>query len=415
MKKSFLFKIITICCFYLPSVAWSYPYTEIYVFGDSLSDTGRLFETIGIPPSPPYYEGHTSNGPLWVEHLAELLELTYNPETNFAWVGALTGTTNTWDATFPDIELSGLQQQVDQYLEDTTAADPNALYVVWAGANDFLDEITNPQETITTAITNLTTAVTKLQNHGAKHILVPNLPNLGQVPRTLASDVSGIMTVLTSTYNKSLAESLQPLEVMQVDMPTSLEMMADPETVFDPIAFELTNFTEACFDADLLIVCDTPDHYFYWDDIHPTTKGHFAIALVFRSAVADPLYLNDTKLFLPIVEILSETGNQLILNATMSLEPDDNRFALIANRSSIQTQITYQTLITSPNARQYPTFVQATGVLHLPIVHLATKEQNKINVIAKYTVDLSLEPETLGNPFKSPLFVLSDAVPLLDE
>jgi phospholipase/lecithinase/hemolysin len=422
MKKSFLFKIITFCCFYLPSVAWSYPYTEIYVFGDSLSDTGRLFETIGIPPSPPYYEGHTSNGPLWVEHLAELLELTYNPQTNFAWAGALSGTTNVWNVTFPDMELLGLQQQVDQYIEDT-AADPNALYVVWAGANDFLDEITDPQETITTAITNLISAVTKLQNHGARHILVPNLGNLGKTPRALASGVSEAMSGLVATYNQALAESLQPFEVMQVDIPTSLEMMTDPETVLDPIAVELTNFTEACFNINLLKVCDTPDNYFYWDDIHPTTKGHFALALVFRSAVADPEYLVDivdTKLLLPLVEILSETGNnQLVLNAIMFLDPDDNRFALTAHRSSIQTQITYQSLITSPNARQYPTFDQATGVLHLPIVHFAMREvtenEDKINVIAKYTADLSLEPETLGNPFKSPLFVLSNAEPLLDE
>jgi phospholipase/lecithinase/hemolysin len=411
MKKSF--KIITFCCFYLPSVAWSYPYTEIYVFGDSLSDTGRLFEAIGIPPYP-YYEGHSSNGPLWVEHLAELLELTYNPETNFAWAGALSGTTNSWDTIFPDVELSGLQQQVDQYLEDTTAADPNALYVVWAGANDFLGDLTAPQEIMTTAITNLLTAVTKLQNHGATHILVPSLPNLGKTPRVLASGASEIMSALTATYNQTLAENLQPFDVMQVDLPTSLEMITDSETVVDPIDFELTNFTEACFDSDLLMVCDTPDNYFYWDDIHPTTKGHFAMALVFRSAVAEPLYLVDSKVFFPIIEILSET-NQLIFNVTMSLDPNDNRFALTANQSSIQTQITYSNLITSPNAREYPTFDQATGVLHIPIVHLATKEQDKINVSAKYSADLSLEPQTLGNPFKVPLFVLSNAELLLDE
>jgi thermolabile hemolysin len=87
MKNSFVFKLILLVCLYLPTQARSYPYSEIYVFGDSLSDTGRLFDTIGIPPTP-YFEGHSSNGNLWVEHLAKALDVSYNPKTNFAWAGA---------------------------------------------------------------------------------------------------------------------------------------------------------------------------------------------------------------------------------------------------------------------------------------------------------------------------------------
>ena len=42
--KYFIFKAILIILLYLPTQVWSYPYTEMYVFGDSLSDTGRLFQ-----------------------------------------------------------------------------------------------------------------------------------------------------------------------------------------------------------------------------------------------------------------------------------------------------------------------------------------------------------------------------------
>jgi hypothetical protein len=45
---------------------------NIIVFGDSLSDTGNAFEATGRrePPSPPYFAGRFSNGPVWVEDFA---------------------------------------------------------------------------------------------------------------------------------------------------------------------------------------------------------------------------------------------------------------------------------------------------------------------------------------------------------
>jgi len=70
-----------------------------------------------------------------------LLNLTYNPQTNFAWAGAMSGTTNSWSEKAPDAKLWGLQQQVDTYIKNTAAADPEGLYVVWAGSNDFMGDV----------------------------------------------------------------------------------------------------------------------------------------------------------------------------------------------------------------------------------------------------------------------------------
>ena len=61
---------------------------EIYVFGDSLSDTGNLFLLTGGTsgdvfttdpdksprlPTPPFYDGRASNGPVWIEQFAAQL------------------------------------------------------------------------------------------------------------------------------------------------------------------------------------------------------------------------------------------------------------------------------------------------------------------------------------------------------
>jgi phospholipase/lecithinase/hemolysin len=71
-------------------------YHDIYVFGDSFSDTGNIFNVTAeaIPPSPPYFNGRFSNDPVWVEYLASALGLTFSPNTNFAFGGATTGFEN---------------------------------------------------------------------------------------------------------------------------------------------------------------------------------------------------------------------------------------------------------------------------------------------------------------------------------
>ncbi len=388
-------------------MANSHLYNDIYVFGDSLSDTGRLFEVIGMP-SAPYFKGHVSNGKLWVEWLAQELNLTYNPKTNFAWAGATTGTTNLWNEEFPDAELWGLQQQMENYHNNTSAADPNGLYIVWAGGNDFLGDIINPQKMITTTVTNLVTVVGKLRQHGVQHLVVINMPDLGKTPRGFASGKSQAMTQLTTAFNQALAEALQPFKVIQIDMPASLEMLTDSKTILDPVTFGQTNFTEACFDSEAQTVCETPFHHFYWDDIHPTTQGHLAIALVIYSAVTQPLYITfSDEMAQPILRLpIVISDKMVILGAKMVRDLDDTTFTFAVTRSALQTT-KFQGIINFPNKPQYPTYNQSTGTLHLPIVYHAeqkTVDNPKLNFLSKFTLNLTFVSETPFNPFKMPFF-----------
>src|SRR5271166_4970069 len=69
--------------------------TGIVAFGDSLSDVGNTFIADGIPP-PPYYQGHYSNGPIWLEYLANSLGVpaptaSLAGGTDYAWGFAQTG------------------------------------------------------------------------------------------------------------------------------------------------------------------------------------------------------------------------------------------------------------------------------------------------------------------------------------
>ncbi len=47
-----------------------------------------------------------------------------------------------------------------------------------------------------------------------------------------------------------------------------------------PEQYGLTNVTDQCFSATAISVflCNNPDEYLFWDNLHPTTKAHKLIA-----------------------------------------------------------------------------------------------------------------------------------------
>ncbi len=68
---------------------------QIYIFGESLSDSGNIFTvstaasqllpTISIaPPSPPYFQGRFADGPIWVDEIAQYLNLNLVPATTLS-------------------------------------------------------------------------------------------------------------------------------------------------------------------------------------------------------------------------------------------------------------------------------------------------------------------------------------------
>ncbi|MEO1069836.1 MAG: SGNH/GDSL hydrolase family protein, partial [Cyanobacteria bacterium J06638_6] len=123
------------------------------VFGDSLSDPGNLFALTGFFPPPPYDQGRFSNGDLWVDYLADDIGLDSNLIQNFAFGGATTGRDNGLDALFEsltgvDPELPGLADQIDAYVAGLGdgPADPDDLYVLWAGANNLFNLPSNPAD-----------------------------------------------------------------------------------------------------------------------------------------------------------------------------------------------------------------------------------------------------------------------------
>ena len=267
--------------------ASSQPFTRILVFGDSLSDTGNFYRlTGGLVPPAPYYNGRFSNGPLWIEYLATALGMQVKPGDNYAVAGATTGHANSNDGLL-GLRFPGLQDEIQEFLEQVQAGgpDPDALYVIWAGANDFFVLLTSggsPADLISAGVNNTIQAVQALRSAGARHLLIVNIPDLGLTPFGLNSGNSRLITQLCAAYNEALEAALQSL--VDAGVPTiHVDAFATLETMVNfPSQFGFTNVSEP-----FLGTGGDPAQFLFWDAVHPTTRGHEVLAEQARKDLID--------------------------------------------------------------------------------------------------------------------------------
>lgn len=276
-------------------------YTDIVVFGDSLSDPGNAFALTGQTSKPPYnlvpdapYDlggHHFSNGKTWAEQFAHEMDLRAGPAlqnpqafSNYAVGGARARATGSVDLT----------AQVNLYLgKQAGRADPRALYVIFIGGNDLRDALQalagDPggatsasilSGTVTAIIDNSVT----LAAAGAENILVFNGPDLSLVPavRLQGPVAQGGALFLSVRYNQGLSTGLDSLGFLFPDLNLlRFDLFAlFNQVVAQPQAFGLGNVTETCITPGVVIgaVCKHPKHYLFWDGIHPTSKGHRVIS-----------------------------------------------------------------------------------------------------------------------------------------
>lgn len=288
----------------LPAKAFGITFDKFFVFGDSLSDTGNAFNaTSGFFPgrsqidgTSPYFDGRFSNGNIWVDYLGKDLGLKPTLYTNlsstiptqginFAFGGSNSGLDNAFIPGTP-----GVQAQVNLFTS-TQEADPNALYAIWSGANDYLFSTnSNP----TTTVNNISNQVKSLVSDGAKNILVFNLPDLGKVPLVSgSSQFSTALTTLSVAHNTELAASLNQLS-SKLDasiIPVDINFLFN-QAEADPAKFGFKDVNNACVPYNFnqitsgnFKVCSNPDDFLFYDLVHPTTKAQKLIAQTALSAI----------------------------------------------------------------------------------------------------------------------------------
>ncbi len=284
----------------LPLLSTAGPFSNLYIFGDSLSDTGNLLGTGALRPYPfagPYMGNRFSNGPLWVEHLAQGLGLSPLAATpfiyggnNFAFAGAQTGV---YPAP-PADQIPGVLAQVGGIWAPTRTGptDANALYVVVAGGNDMRDarslfttnslaDVAGRQQAAVNAFTNLANTLGLLAQLGAKNILVATLPDLGITPEAALTGLQAASTDATNRFN-----ALVPL-LMGKGASFGLNMnLLDIHGLTsaiqaNPAAYGITNISSPCFGFVFNVGASCAQSAFS-DILHPSALVH---ALIGREAL----------------------------------------------------------------------------------------------------------------------------------
>jgi phospholipase/lecithinase/hemolysin len=329
------------------SIASEDGFKDIYLVGDSLSDQGNLLQAteyingigFGIPDVNHYWEGRFSNDEIWVDVLADRMNIEVAPSlfrgnafninciddgtncgTNFAYGGARTDY-HVLDAddTKP-VPVSYLYQggvvpeenafpwslnaQVDAFAS-RNITNTDGLYVVLSGANDLADLISmlaacnsvlpeyqifcynrgEPGEAISAVLAGVNNAIATFVDAGATDILVPNIPNLGVVPAITmrGQDFIALATAISSQYNQALAEMLNDWQSEVNIIPyDAFALLTD--VVSSPDLYGFKNVTYPCYDGYVepgsgTQECADPDSYVFWDMLHPTSAFNEFLAV----------------------------------------------------------------------------------------------------------------------------------------
>jgi outer membrane lipase/esterase len=224
-------------------------FSNAYFFGDSLSDTGNIYAFTGFTqPTPPYFNGRFSNGPVWVEYLA-------------AGIGK------------PNASTASLAGGND--MRDARSGDPNLI-------DDVAIAATN----------NLKTAVGLLAAKGAKNVLLANLPDLGQTPEAVGLGLTAVSTLATNEFNARIGGVVSHatglgLTVSFVDLAGLGATIRNDALNNGGAVYGITNVFTPCgsFQGSVGISCNVSQ---FSDALHPSARAHQILGQAAIAAIPEP-------------------------------------------------------------------------------------------------------------------------------
>lgn len=279
-------------------------YSGLVVFGDSLSDGGNAAAAVtaagGSFPYSMYPAGTFTNGATWVDYLAQMLGVP-TPQasllggSNYAYGYAQTGAGVVNPAELGGLPIPNLLSQVQSFQGSLGGGsmDSNELVAIWAGANDILHGTVVDLPGVMTAVGNVLTALQAVYDLGGRHFLVGGLPYLGTIPAVAGypDAVKDGLNQLSYAFNSLLASGLANFRATHAGAQVAYNDVnsAFAAILATPSAYGLTEVTEPALAAIMAGGDPNPDHYLFWDTVHPTTAVHELIArTAFAAVVPEP-------------------------------------------------------------------------------------------------------------------------------
>ncbi len=213
----------------------TYAASQVYSFGDRLSDTGNtaaLEKFLGKPTpltTAPYSAtGSFSDGPNWITDLSQILGVQPGEaQTNFAYE---TATARPLDNVLdPNPSQTGLDTfggQIARFQETDGAFSPNDLVTVGFGDYDLtLPSDVPPEEGVKLSVDAITAGLQQLADLGARHFLVANLRFVALSPAFSDPNADPVAAkALYDQFNSQLSASLDQfaattgLDVKELDL-----------------------------------------------------------------------------------------------------------------------------------------------------------------------------------------------------
>ncbi|MBU2899104.1 SGNH/GDSL hydrolase family protein [Vibrio hepatarius] len=337
-------KILTFLTILCPMYVLAGDFTQISVFGDSLSDCGNKFAVshqfnsategaLLASTSVPNWQGRASNGWVWTEYLAQLLELPplsparieintdihvekLNEKISYFihlksqkgnnWsVGgamALPGNFNNLSKGEGVLSFTGgnilpnSSAQISNRINEKGFFDKGTIVTYMLGTNNMwyslygdLDQ-TGPQAAKLAA-----SDINHLIQYHAETIVIANIPDLSDAP--WLRDKAHKADEFINSFNRILKERVRLIEqanpsknIIYVDAYAFYKKIKNE--VLDSGVYEdkelnikITNIKDASFQVEKGKVIGNPEQFLYWDGIHPTTNIHKLYAKYVANAI----------------------------------------------------------------------------------------------------------------------------------
>lgn len=246
-----------------------------------LADLVTAVKKLPVLPGKPYWQDRFSNGRVWDEYIAPMLNIDKDEKEHFvnkafggSWAMMYNTQLTVWNfIKHPILTLTtlingklippSLGLTVQAYLLENQEIDDEAVYFIYSGNNDYINVFLFEQgydpavleAYVDNVIHDLTDAVSKLNRAGARQFVIIGLPHSGSAPRFVYTSDRDILNQAIDTHNEKLQakieamkEENQDLDILYFDSQTVLN-----RALSNPARYGFTNTKDACIDVKLPI------------------------------------------------------------------------------------------------------------------------------------------------------------------